>query len=118
MPHPTFLTITEQVAEHLRGELHRGRWTETIPGLQKLAEELEVNSKTIEYALNLLEAEGLLVGQGAGRKRRIGKGGQKGGPGSGKGVRKEWHVDKVLPRSQKLHFLEENSGPFWVVFYC
>jgi DNA-binding LacI/PurR family transcriptional regulator len=39
--------------------------------LQKLAEELEVNSKTIEYALNLLEAEGLLVGQGAGRKRRI-----------------------------------------------
>jgi hypothetical protein len=52
--------------------------------LQKLAEELEVNSKTIEYALNLLEAEGLLVGQGAGRKRRIGKGGRK-----GKGVEME-----------------------------
>jgi hypothetical protein len=33
--------------------------------LQKLAEELEVNSKRIEYALNLL------VGQGAGRKRWI-----------------------------------------------
>ena len=71
MPQPTFLTITEQVAEHLRGELYRGRWTDTIPGSRKLSTELEVNSKTIEDALQLLEAEGILVGQGVGRGRRI-----------------------------------------------
>ena len=71
MPQPTFLTITEQIAEHLRGELYRGRWTDTIPGSRKLSTELEVNSKTIEDALQLLEAEGILVGQGVGRGRRI-----------------------------------------------
>jgi DNA-binding LacI/PurR family transcriptional regulator/biotin operon repressor len=71
MPQPTFLTITEQVAEHLRGELYRGRWTDTIPGSRKLSTELEVNSKTIEDALQLLEAEGILIGQGVGRGRRI-----------------------------------------------
>jgi DNA-binding LacI/PurR family transcriptional regulator/biotin operon repressor len=71
MLQPTFLTITEQVAEHLRGELYRGRWTDTIPGSRKLSTELEVNSKTIEDALQLLEAEGILVGQGVGRGRRI-----------------------------------------------
>ncbi len=71
MPQPLFLTITEQVAEHLRSELYRGRWTETIPGPSKLSKELGLNSKTIENALQLLVEEGILVGQGAGRPRRI-----------------------------------------------
>jgi len=71
MPPPVFLTISEQVAGHLREELFRRRWTGTIPGLHKLAEELGVNSKTVEAALNVLENEGLLVRQGAGRRRRI-----------------------------------------------
>ena len=71
MPQPTFLTITEQVAEHLRGELQRGRWSGTIPGLPTLAAALGVNRKTVEAALRLLEEEGLLVGQGPGRARRI-----------------------------------------------
>ena len=65
MPQPTFLSISEQVAEHLRGELFRGRWGETIPGLPTLAAELGVNSKTVEVALDLLES------QGAGQPRRI-----------------------------------------------
>ncbi|MFP6882536.1 MAG: substrate-binding domain-containing protein [Roseibacillus sp.] len=71
MPKVSFLSIAEQVAEHLRGEIFRGRWSESIPGIHQLANELEVNSKTVEVALRQLESEGLLVPQGAGRKRRI-----------------------------------------------
>jgi len=66
-----FLTISAQVATHLRGKILRGHWKETIPGIHQLAEELRVNRKTVEAALRQLEREGLLEGQGAGRKRRI-----------------------------------------------
>lgn len=61
-----FLSITEQVAVHLRGELLRGRWSGVMPGKHHLAEELGVNNKTVESALRQLEAEGLLVAQGGG----------------------------------------------------
>ena len=66
-----FLTIAEQVAVHLRGELSRGRWSGLLPGRQRLSDDLEVNIKTVETALRQLEREGMLEGQGAGRKRRI-----------------------------------------------
>jgi DNA-binding LacI/PurR family transcriptional regulator len=66
-----FLTITEQVAEHLRRELARGRWTGRMPGKHELAAELAVNNKTVEAALRQLETRGLLVSQGAGRRRTI-----------------------------------------------
>jgi DNA-binding LacI/PurR family transcriptional regulator/DNA-binding transcriptional regulator YhcF (GntR family) len=66
-----FLSIVEQVAMHLRGELQRGRWCGQMPGKHHLAEELGVNNKTVESALRQLEAEGLLVAQGAGRRRLI-----------------------------------------------
>lgn len=65
------LTAAEQLTAHLRNELLRGRWVGTIPGVQRLAAEFDVNSKTAEASLQALEAEGLLVGQGPGRKRRI-----------------------------------------------
>lgn len=68
---PNFLSITEQVAVHLRDELLDGRWTGTMPGRNRLAEELRVNRKTVEAALRQLEHEGLLVGRGSGRKRSI-----------------------------------------------
>ena len=71
MEAPNFLTIAEQVADYLRQELLRGRWTETIPGTNSLATELGVNAKTVEAGLRLLEKDGLLAGQGAGRRRRI-----------------------------------------------
>lgn len=71
MPSPGFRSIAEQVAAHLQEELFRGRWIGTIPGMNRLAAELGVNDKTVEVALRLLETEGLLVGQGAGRRRRI-----------------------------------------------
>lgn len=71
MPTPQFLTVTEQVAAHLRGEILAGRWSGTMSGRNRLAKELGVNRKTVEAALRQLEHEGLLVGQGAGSKRRI-----------------------------------------------
>ena len=66
-----FLTITEQVAEHLGNELKRGRWAGLMPGKHELAGELGVNNKPVEAAMRLLEAKGLVVSQGAGRRRSI-----------------------------------------------
>lgn len=66
-----FLSIAEQVVEHLRGELLRGRWGETLPGLPLLASDLGVDPKTVTAALRLLEKEGILVPQGAGKARKI-----------------------------------------------
>ena len=77
MPYTPFLSITEQAAEHLRREILRGRWSETLPGKHQLAAELGLNNKTIEAALRILETDGLIVPQGAGRNRRINASGGK-----------------------------------------
>lgn len=71
MASPNFLSVSEQVAVHLRDEVLAARWSGTMPGRNRLALELGVNRKTVEAALRQLEHEGLLVGQGAGSKRRI-----------------------------------------------
>jgi hypothetical protein len=71
MPEFTLVSSSEQVVMHLRKEIFRGRWSETMPGAPALAKALEVDHKAVETALRRLEDEGLLVGQGAGRKRRI-----------------------------------------------
>jgi DNA-binding LacI/PurR family transcriptional regulator/biotin operon repressor len=73
MSSPIFSSITEQVTGHLRKEMAYGRWRTTMPGTNRLAEELRVSRKTVESALKNLEAEGLLLGQGAGRRRLIAK---------------------------------------------
>ncbi|MFK7911463.1 MAG: substrate-binding domain-containing protein [Akkermansiaceae bacterium] len=65
------LTATEQVAAHLREEILRRTWVETMPGTAKLAGELGVGMRTVSDALDQLEREGLLVNQGRRRKRRI-----------------------------------------------
>lgn len=65
------ISIVEQVAAHLRGEVLGGRWGETLPGIHPLAAELGVNHKTVEKALHLLENEGYLIGKGPGRRRLI-----------------------------------------------
>ena len=65
------LTATEQLTAHLRDELLRGRWVGTMPGVQRLAAEFSVKCKTAETTLQALENEGLLVGQGPGRRRKI-----------------------------------------------
>ena len=65
------LSASEQVAEHLREQLSRQVWTETMPGGERLSRELGVGRMTVEAALSMLEDEGLLVPQGTGRRRRI-----------------------------------------------
>jgi DNA-binding transcriptional regulator YhcF (GntR family) len=42
-----------------------------MPSVQRLAAEFSVNCKTAETTLQALENEGLLVGQGPGRRRKI-----------------------------------------------
>lgn len=75
MPVPRFQSITRQVAAYLREELSRGRWSGEMPGQHRLVRLLGVSRKTVEMALRLLQEEGLLVGQGAGRHcRRVDSG--------------------------------------------
>ena len=71
MPRLRILSAVAQVAAHLREKLVRKHWTGTMPGVLRLEEELGVNRKTVEAALRQLEHEGLLAGQGPGRKRLI-----------------------------------------------
>jgi len=65
------LSGAEQVAECLRDEILRGRWSGTLPGIHRLSAELGFSRKPVERALPLLEKEGILVAQGVGRRRRI-----------------------------------------------
>ena len=65
------LSPSEQLAAHLREELGRGRWTETMPGQSKLVAELGVGTETVRNALAQLENEGWLVSQGKRQRRRI-----------------------------------------------
>lgn len=71
MRHFRILTAAEQVAGHLRMRLLDGRLRGEMPGVLKLEQELGVNRNTLEAALKLLENEGWLMPQGAGRPRRI-----------------------------------------------
>ena len=66
-----FLSHAQQLAAHLRSEILHGKWSGSMPGILRLEEELSVNRNTIDAALKLLEKDGVLKGQGAGRKRRI-----------------------------------------------
>lgn len=66
-----FPSVTEQVTSNLREGVASGRWRKTMPGRNRLAQELGVSRKTVESALGKLEAEGLLLGQGPGRRRLI-----------------------------------------------
>ena len=66
-----FLSKIEQVAAFLRAELADGRWEGAMPGRVELAAELGLYERTVEEALRLLEKEGVLIPQGAGRRRLI-----------------------------------------------
>ncbi len=64
-------SVAEQVADHLREELQCGRWSGTMPGRAQLARELGAGGTTVERALEILEREGLIKAQGAGKRRKI-----------------------------------------------
>jgi LacI family transcriptional regulator len=65
--------VTEQAAAYLRVELRKGRWAGLMPGRRVLARELGVSHSTVQGALDLLEAEGVLLPEGVGKRRRIAK---------------------------------------------
>ncbi len=65
------LSGAEQVAERLRIELARGRWTDKLPGIHTLANDLGFPRKPVERALLLLEKQGILIPQGMGKRRQI-----------------------------------------------
>jgi DNA-binding LacI/PurR family transcriptional regulator len=65
------MTAAEQVAEYLRRALGRGEWGGRIPGGNQLAGLLGVGRNTVEAALQMLENQGVLAGQGAGKRRRV-----------------------------------------------
>ena len=71
MPALRILTAAEQVANYLREQVMKGERTEKMPGGAALASELGVGRMTVDAALDLLEKEGLLIPQGAGRSRLI-----------------------------------------------
>ncbi|MFU8848086.1 MAG: substrate-binding domain-containing protein, partial [Opitutales bacterium] len=66
-----FKTRVDQAADVLRQGIMAGRWRETLPGRARLAVELGCSHRTAESALRCLLQEGLLVSEGAGRRRRI-----------------------------------------------
>ena len=64
-------TGTEQVADCLKKGLLQGKWKGAMPGRDKLAQQLGVNRKTVDSALQQLERDQFLVSQGPRRRRQI-----------------------------------------------
>lgn len=71
MSQQSFPSVTDQVTQLLREGLVQGRWRGTLPGRDRLADELGVNHKTVEAAMRRLAGKGMLVSQGPGQRRRI-----------------------------------------------
>lgn len=71
MSNEPILTAAEQVAEKLHRQILEGRLSGNLPGCDALAAEFEVGNKTVIAAVLQLEKEGWLIGQGAGRRRRV-----------------------------------------------
>jgi DNA-binding LacI/PurR family transcriptional regulator len=65
------ISTSELAAEHLRTGLRSGRWGGTLPGVARLARDLDVSRHTLRTAMRQLEAEGVITGRGLGRSRGI-----------------------------------------------
>jgi DNA-binding LacI/PurR family transcriptional regulator len=111
-----FLSRGEQFAGHLRGELARGRWGVEMPGRPELATECGVNQKTVEDAMKILEKEGVLAGQGAGRRRRILGDRLRKNPSLRIGVLPWERADRGLAYMVRLQHDLEEAGHMW--FYA
>ncbi|YCM43161.1 substrate-binding domain-containing protein [Verrucomicrobiaceae bacterium 227] len=64
-------SISEQVAHFLADDLRSGTWIETLPGIRALAGHYQVNHKTIERALRILELKGSIEPAEPRKPRRI-----------------------------------------------
>lgn len=67
----SFTSLAEQVASKILKQLQDGIWAGEVPGGKVLANEFGVNHKTCESALQLLEAQGVLISRGRGRTRKV-----------------------------------------------
>ena|SRR5436190_17295932 len=65
------LSLVEQTAAHLREGIARGRWGDQLPGVLRLATELDVSKDTVRAALRQIEHEGVLAPAGHGRRRIV-----------------------------------------------
>ncbi len=61
----------EQLAAFIRSEIVRGRWRGLMPGIQRLTKELATTRNATTNALAILERDGVLIGQGSGKRRKI-----------------------------------------------
>lgn len=87
------LTVPEQTADHLRAGLRAGRWGGRLPGVLRLAAELEVSKDAVRTALRRLEEEGVVTPGGNGRQRLF-----TGSRASPHGARKSLRVGILLSR--------------------
>lgn len=71
MNHLRLLSVSGQLAEYLKNEIHEKRWTEFMPGETWLVTNFQVGRDTVRAALAQLEEEGVLISYGAGKRRRI-----------------------------------------------
>jgi len=64
-------SAAEQVYGHLRGMIVDGRLRGALPGVLRLEQELVASRRAVMAAIARLGREGLVVGSGAGRRRRV-----------------------------------------------
>jgi DNA-binding LacI/PurR family transcriptional regulator len=64
-------SAAEQVYRHLRGMIVDGRVRGELPGVLRLEAELVAGRRAVMAAIARLEQEGLVVGGGVGRRRRV-----------------------------------------------
>lgn len=61
--------LVEQTVLYLMGELASGRWKHQVPGIDRLARELEISREVMRKAIYELERRQILVSRGPGRAR-------------------------------------------------
>lgn len=64
-------SAVDQLAAHLRGEIHNGGLSGEMPGVAQLVKRLGVGTTTVVAALEILKREGLLQAHGARRRCKI-----------------------------------------------
>ena len=64
-------TVVSQLTTHLREQIGKGELKGTMPGIGQLVRELGGGTDTVIAAIANLEREGIIVNQGAGRRRKI-----------------------------------------------
>lgn len=92
------LNIADQTADFLRKGIRHGRWSGKLPGAMKLAAELGVSKTSLIVALEMLEAEGLVICRGVGKHREVA---DRGAPGKAP-VKKRLRVG-ILPYEDPHH---------------